>query len=175
MPIYFNENSITMIMVCNNNSPEDLRRLNRMVYGHENWLYGAEIKDGKVTVMGGYGHRMVSDGPIPASYSKIAIFNEKGPLDVEYKLETTEKNSKLTFDDTDDDIYTVYFGCESSIIWVITDEGWFNGLKKDFKNVYRSAAYQVISKKVISKTGTPGTIMNSIIDMQLSCVKPKKG
>ncbi len=175
MPIYFNENSITMIMVCNNNSPEDLRRLNRMVYGHENWLYDAEVKDGKVTVMGGYGHRMVSDGPIPASYSKIAIFNEKGPLDVDYKLETTEKNSKLTFNDTGDDIYTVYFGCESSIIWVVTDEGWFNGLKKDFKNVNRSSAYQVISKKVISETGTPGTIMNSIIDMQLSCVKPKKG
>ncbi len=134
---------------------EPVRSLSRMVYGHELWIGTVERKDGKIRVTGDYGHHMNHDRPFPEDYGLIKIVRQDGSEITDYKTKDDGSTRCILFDDPGDDIITVYV-YSKPVPWTQTDEGWFKGPKKDFKNIKFSGGFNMCAKRVISKCGKPG-------------------
>lgn len=134
---------------------EPIRSLSRLVYGHEIWIGSVERKDGKITFSGDYGHHMNHDRDFPEDYSLIKIIDGKGNEIKDYTMRCDGSARFITFDDPGDEIITVYF-YSKPIPWTVDEEGWHKGPKKDFKNVKFSGGFNMIAKRVISKTGKVG-------------------
>ena len=161
-------------MSGNDFSPELIRSLSRMIYGHETWLENPRREDGRIVVDGMYEHRLENDKVMPLCYANIAIFNESGPSGAKYDLSEEDKCRRLRFDDDGSDIITVYYD-SNNIPWIQNDEGWAMGVKRDFSNVKYAAAYNLIAKRIISKDGSPGTVVNSTLEIIPTTVSPAVG
>ena len=161
-------------MVENLFPPELVRSLSRMIYGHETWLENPRRENGKIIIDGMYGHRLENDRAMPLCYANVSIFNDKGHADIEYELSEEENCRRLKFDDDGSDIITVYYD-SNNVPWIQNDEGWAMGVKRDFSNVKYSAAYNLIAKRIISKDGSPGNVVNSTLEIMPSTVAPKVG
>ncbi|MGN0098173.1 MAG: DUF4198 domain-containing protein [Candidatus Methanomethylophilaceae archaeon] len=161
-------------MIENTFPPELVRSLSRMIYGHETWLENPRRENGKIIIDGMYGHRLENDRAMPLCYANISIFNDKGYSDVEYELYEEDNCRRLRFDDDGSDIITVYYD-SVNIPWIQNDDGWAMGVKRDFSNVKYAAAFNLIAKRIISKDGNPGNVVNSTLEVMPSTVAPKVG
>lgn len=155
-------------------SPELIRSLSRMIYGHETWLENPRRENGEIVIDGMYGHHLENDRAMPTYYANISIFTDKGHSDAKYELTEEDNCRRLRFDDDGSDVITVYYD-SNNVPWIQNDEGWALGVKRDFSNVKYSAAYNLIAKRIISKDGNPGGVVNSTLEIMPSTVAPKVG
>jgi uncharacterized GH25 family protein len=153
---------------------EPNRGLSRMIYGHELWIGTVERKNGKIRITADYGHHMNHDRGFPDYYGLIKIVRQDGTEITDFKTKDDGSTRCVLFDDPGDDIITVY--CYSNPVpWTQTEEGWFKGPKKDFKNVKFAGGFNMCAKRVISKTGKPGDCNKMPFEIMPCCTRLSAG
>lgn len=154
--------------------PEFVRSQCRMLYGHETWLENPRLEDGKIVIDGNYGHHMVNDKPMPEDYAHVTIFDADGKSNIRYEQGAEDNCVRVRFPNSGKCPYTVYYNSEI-VPWIETDEGWSRGIKRDFKNVKYSAAYNLACKAIVSKDGKAPDVVFTTLDITVDTVKPKAG
>lgn len=153
---------------------ETLRSFSRMRYGHEMWLDGVEKKDGIISAYGLYGHKLQPDKPMPTDYANVLLYDDNGRAEnPDREIVNKPHGWKFSFEDKGADVYTLYI--DSNSVWITNDEGWHRGGKRDYSNVTYSGAFNMVAKKIISKTDDPGSVMHATLEIMPSKAKYKVG
>ena len=163
-------------MISNNTpmDPETFRSFGRQIYGHEIWLGDVFKEDREICVYALYGHKMVPDKPMPTDYAKPVLYDDNGRIgNPDREIVKEPHGWKFSFEDKGADVYTLYI--DSNSVWITNDEGWHRGGKRDYSNVTYSGAFNMVAKKIISKTDDPGSVMHATLEIMPSKAKYKVG
>ena len=153
---------------------ETLRSFSRMRYGHEMWIDGVERKDGEITAFGLYGHKLQPDKPMPTDYANVLLYDDNGRAEnPDREIVNKPHGWKFTFEDKGADVYTLYI--DSNSVWITNNEGWHRGTKRDYSNVNYSGAFNMVAKKIISRTDDPGSVMHATLEIMPSKAKYRVG
>ena len=153
---------------------ETLRSFSRMRYGHEMWIDGVERKDGTISAYGLYGHKLQPDKPMPTDYANVLLYDDNGRADnPEREIVNKPRGWKFTFEDKGADVYTLYV--DSNSVWVTNNEGWHRGCKRDYENVNYSGSFNMVAKRIISKTDDPGSVMHAALEIMPDKARYKVG
>ena len=153
---------------------ETLRSFSRMRYGHEMWIDGVERKDGEITAFGLYGHKLQPDKPMPTDYANVLLYDDNGRAEnPDREIVNKPHGWKFTFEDKGADVYTLYI--DSNSVWITNNEGWHRGTKRDYSNVNYSGAFNMVAKKIISKTEDPGSVMHAALEVMPEAATLKVG
>ena len=145
--------------------PETLRSYSRQIYGHEIWLGKVEKADGFISTYGLYGHSMVPDKPMPTDYANVLLYDDNGRAEnPDREIVKNPHGWLFSFEDKGADVYTLYV--DSNSTWIVNDEGWHRGSKRDFSEVKYSGAFNMVAKRIISRDGVnPGSVVHSTLEI----------
>ena len=145
-----------------------------MRYGHEMWIDGVERKDGEISAFGLYGHKLQPDKPMPTDYANVLLYDDNGRAEnPDREIVNKPHGWKFTFEDRGADVYTLYI--DSNSVWITNNEGWHRGTKRDYSNVNYSGAFNMVAKKIISRTDDPGSVMHATLEIMPSKAKYRIG
>jgi hypothetical protein len=155
--------------------PETYRSYCRQIYGHEIWIGDVMKKDGIISAYGLYGHKLVPDKPMPTDYANVLLYDDNGRVENPDREIIKEPHGWLfSFEDKGADVYTLYV--DSNSTWVVDDEGWHRGTKRDFASIKYSGAFNSVAKRIISKDGIkPGDVMHATLEMIPDCASVEAG
>lgn len=154
---------------------ETSRSFSRMAYGHEMWIGDVVRKDGVITALGLYGHKLLPDKPMPTDYANVVLYDDNGRADTpERDIINKPRGWQFTFPDKGAEVYTLYIDSDS--LWVVNDEGWHRGSKRDYDKITYSGSFNMIAKRIISKNReNPGSVMHAALEIMPDKASYKMG